>query len=429
MVERGLGVVCALALVAGCSDGPRSVPIPIGKIEDPIVGGTLDHTHQAVVAVFGSSSACTGTIISKAEPYAFVLTAAHCVDDAPQQVIQGDDYNDSGSIVYNVDDYLADPLYNMSVHDFAMVRIIGAGPATPVIPAMTPAQDNLTDGTPVTQLGYGNIGTTPTVSTSERHTAPGTVVDTTTLTITFDFDSHDSGVCFGDSGGPNLSTGTERVAGVNSSVSTSECDGLSFSGRVSAVYNSFIQPYINMVPPPPADCNGCFEVATTGNGGCTDDVDACFDDSECNALVGCYNGCSTASCYQGCTDDHPGGIPLYNAIFTCVCTSACATECADASMCDPGEGGAPPTTDAVAQSSVQSSAEAGPGSGGGVGAGGAGGAAPSSATGWFAGDADNENPKGTILTSGCSQRGGAEAGGWLIAMAAVALAAARKRRA
>jgi len=38
-----------------------------------------------------------------------------------------------------------------------MIRITGAGAATPVIPAMTPAQDNLASGTQVRHVGYGLI--------------------------------------------------------------------------------------------------------------------------------------------------------------------------------------------------------------------------------------------------------------------------------
>lgn len=387
-----------IALTSGCSDAPVDLP-SVAESEAPIINGTLDTTHQAVVAVLSNNSACTGTIINVQPPYAFVLTAAHCVDDPPQVVRQGNDYDSGSAIQYNVQDYEAHPGYNGSVNDFAMLRITGASASTPLMAVMTAAEDNIANGRQFTHVGYGVIQGDPNqVGTTQRHKTTGSVVDTTSLTLTFNAMS--SGVCFGDSGGPNIDNTTGKVAGVNSSVSTGQCNGYSFSGRASAVLSSFIMPFINNAPPPPVDCDGCFEAATTGTGDCTGAVNACFNNSACDALVTCFNGCSTQTCINNCATTHAAGLDLYNAIFDCVCDSACTTECESASMCQ-GTGGAPPTTAAVAQSSVAADAAAAAGVGGNVGVGGAGagGAPPGTGSGWFPGDASNEDPQGVILTS------------------------------
>ncbi len=428
-----LAAAGASLLLSACSEAPIELP-SVTESESPIINGSLDTTHQAVVAVFSGQSACTGTFVHVAPPYAFVLTAAHCVDDDPPEVvIQGNDYEASNAIQYNVQDYLEHPGYNGSVNDFAMVRVTGASAATPFIPVLTPAEDNITNGRQCTHLGYGviNTATNPDTGTSRRHITTGTVVDTTSLTLTFDASS--SGVCFGDSGGPNLDQVTGKIAGVNSSVSTSQCNGYSFSGRASAVLNSFILPYINNAPPPPVDCDGCFEAATTGTGACMGAVNACFNNNACSALVSCFNGCTTQTCINNCATTHAAGLDLYNGIFDCVCDSACDTECESASMCQ-GSGGAPPTTSAVAQSSVAADAAAASGVGGApTGAGGAGGAPPTTGSGddgRFAGNANNQSPKGEILSSTCAFGGSAgDDLSWLAFAAAGAALCRRRRRA
>jgi hypothetical protein len=93
-VVRGLStlVVCA-ATVAGCSAPDRSPEEGLASLRDPIYGGTLDTTHDAVVALvrFGRSSigSCSGTTIAKQGASGILLTAAHCVleIDANEQVV------------------------------------------------------------------------------------------------------------------------------------------------------------------------------------------------------------------------------------------------------------------------------------------------------------------------------------------------------
>lgn len=424
-------VAIATALLAGCSDGPpRELPV-LGEQSAPIVNGSVENSgqYEAVVAVFGNMSKCTGTIVGVQVPYAFVLTAAHCVTGgAPQVVRQGVDH-DNPTAEYPVQDYAIHPGYNQSVNDFAMIRVTGASASTPVRQVLTSAEDNLGAGTTCTHVGYGNVA--PGTGTNLRHITTNPVISTTSLTITFNGSS--SGVCYGDSGGPNFHP-NGKVAGVNSAVSgNNPCAAESFSGRASAVLDTFIIPFINNSPPPPVDCDGCFEAATTGTGSCISAVNACFGNSTCNSLVACFNSCTTQQCVNQCASTYSGGVDLYNGIFDCVCDSACSTECATASMCtDPTP---PPTTSSVAQSSVAadaSSAAATTGAGGaGAGGAGAGGAATTGtgqSDGFYAGNEENLDPDGILVGSTCAFDEGPSDGdgyAWLLLAAGVA---ARRRR-
>jgi hypothetical protein len=423
--------VLASLVASGCSEAPVELPV-VAKLRSPIINGSVDNSgnYEEVVAVFTNMSKCTGTIIDKDEPFAFVLTAAHCVDDnAPEVVIQGVDHDSGSAIQYTVQDYAIHPGYNGSVNDFAMLRVTGAGSSTPTRAVLTPAEDNLDSGSHVfTHLGYGVIdtGPNPDTDTSLRHITTGSLSDTSSLSLTFNATS--SGVCFGDSGGPNIHNATGKVAGVNSSVGGNSCNTESYSGRASAVLNTFITPYINNAPPPPVDCDGCFEAATTGNGSCSSQVNACFDNNTCDALVQCFNTCTTNSCIQNCSSMYSAGMPLYDAIFSCVCDSACMTECENASMCTGGT--VPPTSTSVANSAVAANAAAATTGVGGGGAGGAGGAAPSTGTsqGWFPGDAENLDPKGT-LANACAFDGSKSRDGWAwLALCALGVATRRRRR-
>ncbi len=89
----------------------KEAPSPVADTEasrQAIINGQLDTTHQAVVALIGRNSICSGTIV-QTDPQrgiGWVLTAAHCVDDVPQAIIQGNDFNSFlsfGQIVQAVD--------------------------------------------------------------------------------------------------------------------------------------------------------------------------------------------------------------------------------------------------------------------------------------------------------------------------------------
>jgi len=304
----------------------------LGQKQSRIIDGIPDYTHDAVVFVYPVG--CSGTIIHRDGIYAYVLTAAHCVPpngvDPPTHIVQADDWTDADAVVYPVDDYTDHGSYSGWDYDFALIRILGAGSATPIIPAKQ-APDGLSSGTGIRHVGYGLLDY-PSGDTTQRHYGMGTV--DTVYTIEFTYDAPTEGPCHGDSGGPQLTTsGTERVVGVTSRGDPG-CTGTGISGRVASQYSYFIHPYITDTPVP--DCDACFTGATSGVGACMTEVDACYDDTDCYALLQCFNDCADGDqqCVQDCVDQHQSGYQIYLQIYDCVCDTACVDECGSEPMCD-----------------------------------------------------------------------------------------------
>ncbi len=328
-------VLAALPLVSGCADAPGDWSERIGSIEEPIINGIPDTTHDAVVALFGQFSGCTGTIIKASGGQAFVLTAAHCFEqDAIQQVVIGDNYQQAEQVLQVVD-WEQHPSWNDNqlTYDFAMIRAQGGNGSLPVIPVLSDAEDGLSSGTPVTHVGYGLLSS-PNGSTSRRHYAQGSIDQL--AQIQFSYNQPTTGPCSGDSGGPNLVDlgAGERVAGVIS-YGDQNCSQMGVSGRASSVYGWITQ--------------------------------------------------------------FMGESPTTSAASTTAATSSVATTA--------GVGGA--------------------GAGAGVG-----GAGPSSTgSGWVAGDADEEDYDGHVLSSCATALAPADPKlGWALALAGLALGWTRRRR-
>lgn len=312
---------------------------PTELADDAIINGTQDNAHTAVVTVVAQQGLCTGTVVKLSGSTGFVLTAAHCctAQDPPQQVWTGVDYNNPTN-AYNVvpGSVTPDPLYNGQTHDFCMLKFSGAPPNMPVIPAMMPAEDNLQVGTSVEFVGYGIAGTPQNhnVNNSIRNHLTGSLSKVNALTVEYNQQGNNGGPCNGDSGGPaltppNVAQSTQRVAAVTS-YGDANCAVYGVSGRVSAVYNTFIDPYFNgQVQPPPADCNSCSGEATGQGGACSAASQACFNDQQCSNLVQCLNGCNgNQNCINNCANQYPNGINKYNAVIDCICTTGCVSECA-----------------------------------------------------------------------------------------------------
>ncbi|HHH30162.1 MAG TPA: S1 family peptidase [Polyangiaceae bacterium] len=266
---RPFALLLTVAALAACS-GEDEVGYPedhFGTAESWIINGQVDTVHDAVVALFGSQSGCTGTIIHVDGNNAYIVTAAHCFGPGPiLQVAVGDNYQ-AADAVFNVVDYQIHPQYdpNQLVYDFAMIRAVGAGAGTPVIPAMTPAEDGLGPGSPVVHVGYGLISY-PNGATSQRHVANGNLAEVGSIQISYN--QPVSGPCSGDSGGPNLADmgAGERVAGVIS-FGDQQCNQFGVSGRVSAIYDSFIVPFIGYDPSSAAATTATTATTSTGVGG------------------------------------------------------------------------------------------------------------------------------------------------------------------
>lgn len=271
-----LAVAPALAACAPSNDED------LGVAGSSIINGQLDTVNQAVVAVFSDNGGCTGTLIYAASGSAYVLTAAHCFGGSPvQYVVRGNDYENPDQVL-EVVDYQVHPKYTGNdpnsnggtQYDFAMIRAKFAASNVPQILPLSPDEDELKVGTPIEHSGYGLIKS-PNGSTTKRHRAFGVIDQLTKIELAYN--QPNSGPCSGDSGGPQLvdTPAGKRVAGVVS-YGDQDCAVYGVSGRVSAVYDSFIVPFVGSLPnsggSSSSSTSASSSAATSGAGGSSSDA-------------------------------------------------------------------------------------------------------------------------------------------------------------
>jgi hypothetical protein len=300
----------------------------------PIVGGWPDVEHRAVVAISGRNGMCSATIIAKESDVGFALTAAHCCrgnSPSDMAIIVGDDFA-RPSMSFDVLATTLDRRYDAKNHDFCIVEFTGSIEEIQRLAAvepMTSAEDDLAPGEVIDFVGYGSTHDY-TYNTLRRHiTVKLEDVDPRTV----EYLQVGNGTCFGDSGGPGLRlvNGDERVAAVISG-GGGQCGGVGVAGRVSAVYDDFIAPIV-AGHEQRITCGECVTAALSPVGECRSATRACLGDADCKALVGCYDGCETERCREGCTGAHAEAVPMYRAIKACLCQSSCSDECAENAIC------------------------------------------------------------------------------------------------
>ncbi|AKV04615.1 hypothetical protein AKJ09_11278 [Labilithrix luteola] len=314
----------------------------LGHKSSAIINGSADTTHQAVVTILAGTAQeteiCSGTIV-KVDPathIGWVLTAAHCVNVAPQIVIQGDDFNTPTALHYDIVDYLANPNYDQKgdadqVDDFAVIRIAGVDANTPVIP-MASSPDGLGPGKTITAVGFGrttliNSGSQDT--NTIRRSVKLTVKESSQMQISYDMSAR--GICQGDSGGPDLydDGSGEKVVAVHSFVA-GDCNGMGVSGRVSGEL-TFINKQLGKAAPA-ASCDLCTKVANSGTQTCAALQSACLADADCSALYECLSKTGGLNPLKTCAAKYPKGEGPINAIMTCTCNRACVDECGGTSQ-------------------------------------------------------------------------------------------------
>lgn len=219
-----------------------------------VTNGTPDGNGHPYVGiglqpVTGGFVVCSGSFLS---PTVF-LTAAHCFSESSPVLVSPD--NSSPFFVvtgqaHNDPDWClacAPGLPGADTHD---VDVVTLDPATPVtLPqyAMLPSPD-LVDSLPmmtsVDIVGYGvqgfirGGGKPQQVFTGIRFFAPSQLVQSNDrvsaefIKMTANPSKGTGGVCFGDSGGPDILSGTTTVLAVNTFVTNQNCAGVTYSQRV-----------------------------------------------------------------------------------------------------------------------------------------------------------------------------------------------------
>ncbi len=281
----------------------------LGTSSAAIVNGSNEYGWQAVGALtvfyggYGyAGSFCTATLIDEE----WILTAAHCLTEhedmplAPDNVFffvgtdarpsWGDDPRDGD--LYAVDEFHIHPDYQglMNTNDIGLVHL--SRPLTDVT-AFPFNDEDLTDALVGEGVFYAGFGVT-----NGANNAGGGIKRSTTLPIdsiyetyyAHSYDDSNSGVCFGDSGGPGLLQidGEWLVIGVNSAGDSEGYDPCKQGYSIHTRTDHYSPWIYSLVGGGPASCLtdpdlcACDDACTT-NGVCDDSV--CDETTACDPTV------------------------------------------------------------------------------------------------------------------------------------------------
>lgn len=247
MRKRLATALCAAALLAA------SVPVftitngvPDGN-RHPYVGLAI----QPIPDLPGFFAICSGSALSST----VFLTAAHCFDPSQPVLVTykaAPPYSLAADFTAGI--FHPDPLWcfgcgpglaGADTHDVAVITL--NSPRSPGVFAQLPAPglvDTLEMRTPVDVVGYGvqgfirGGGPPGEVFLLTRYFAPSQLVQSNNiqsdefLKLTANPAQGKGGICFGDSGGPDILSGTRTVLAVNSYVTNGNCAGVTYSQRV-----------------------------------------------------------------------------------------------------------------------------------------------------------------------------------------------------
>jgi hypothetical protein len=208
-----------------------------------ITGGTADgsaHPYAGALVVDGRV-ACSGVLVS---PTVF-LTAGHCVAGASARIdVTFDQQLDPVSWTLMPGTAHLDPSYGLDKqdsHDVAAVVLDRAVSIAPASLAGAGALDSVQTRA-LTSVGYGYFDTKPFVYDGVRRNVVSDVEKLTTSLVYLS--TKTGGVCFGDSGGPQLIGDT--VAALTST-GNKKCTGQSASYRLDTPSaRSFLAAYLTL---------------------------------------------------------------------------------------------------------------------------------------------------------------------------------------
>lgn len=282
------------------------IPRAGASAEPKVVNGGLEEGYPSVVALgaeLGDQvySMCTGNVITPR----IVLTAGHCGDDLPLELVVtlgrawfGESIDDPDAVV-RFDDMIIHPDYvplgvgpgaDLAVNDVAVMVLTQEAPAAPMwFRRDAVARDQL--GTEMVSVGFGVTGIAAEGS-GTRRSAPVVISQLREqFLVSFSADNPDGGqICSGDSGGPQVVfDGARDVQWAIHSWSDSACELRSGSTRTDLVAE-WILDQVEAVHGTRDVCeaNGWY-----GDGACDDVCEA--RDPDCDAVedvAGC--GCSGA---------------------------------------------------------------------------------------------------------------------------------------
>lgn len=232
-----LASVTVNAITNGQPDGDRH----------PYVGVAI----QFVPNMPGFVTICSGSALSDTR----FLTAAHCFDPSLPVFVS---YK-SGPPFSLASDFTQGTFHphpdwcmgcgpGLAGFDSRDVAVIALdSPRDPGVFVTLPAPglvDTLTMGTAVDAVGYGvqgffrGGGQPAEIVLFTRYFAPSQLIQSNNvqsvefIKLTANPSQGTGGICFGDSGGPNVLTGTNIVLAVNSYVTNGNCSGVTYSNRV-----------------------------------------------------------------------------------------------------------------------------------------------------------------------------------------------------
>jgi hypothetical protein len=182
-------------------------------------------------------SLCSGSALSDTR----FLTAAHCFDPSLPVFVT---YKNSPPYSLATD-FTQGTFYPSDSYDVAVIVL--DEPSDPGAFAVLPTAglvDELPMMTDVDVVGYGvqgfirGGGQPGQVLTLTRYFAPTQLVQSNDIfsslfiKLTANPGMGKGGICFGDSGGPDILSGTNIILGVNSFVMNSNCSGVTYSQRI-----------------------------------------------------------------------------------------------------------------------------------------------------------------------------------------------------